>query len=93
MAKDYYDILGVSKSASQDEIKKAFRKLAHKYHPDKSGGDEARFKEMNEAYGTLSDPRKEHSMIASGKHSREGILAVDHLLVAGTSVSMVETGT
>lgn len=58
MAKDYYDILGVSKSASQDEIKKAFRKLAHKYHPDKSGGDEARFKEMNEAYGTLSDPEK-----------------------------------
>ncbi len=58
MAKDYYDILGVSKSASQDEIKKAFRKLAHKHHPDKSGGNEALFKEMNEAYGTLSDPEK-----------------------------------
>ncbi len=58
MAKDYYDILGVSKSASQDEIKKAFRKLAHKHHPDKSGGNEALFKEMNEAYGTLSDPDK-----------------------------------
>jgi molecular chaperone DnaJ len=58
MAKDYYEILGVSKSASQDEIKKAFRKLAHQHHPDKSGGNEALFKEMNEAYGTLSDPEK-----------------------------------
>ncbi|MBP7811641.1 MAG: molecular chaperone DnaJ [Candidatus Moranbacteria bacterium] len=58
MAKDYYDILGVPKSASQDEIKKAFRKLAHQHHPDKSGGNEALFKEINEAYGTLSDPDK-----------------------------------
>jgi molecular chaperone DnaJ len=58
MAKDYYDILGVPRSASQDEIKKAFRKLAHQYHPDKSGGNEALFKEINEAYGTLSDPEK-----------------------------------
>ncbi len=58
MAKNYYDILGVSKNASQDEIKKAFRKLAHKYHPDKEGGDESRFKEMNEAYGVLSDTEK-----------------------------------
>ncbi len=58
MPRDYYDILGVSKSASQDEIKKAFRKLAHKLHPDKSGGDEAKFKELNEAYQALSDPEK-----------------------------------
>lgn len=58
MAKDYYDILGVPRSASQDEIKKAFRKLAHQHHPDKSGGNEALFKEINEAYGTLSDPEK-----------------------------------
>lgn len=58
MAKDYYDILGVSRSASQDEIKKAFRKLAHQHHPDKSGGNEVLFKEINEAYGTLSDPEK-----------------------------------
>lgn len=58
MAKDFYDILGVSKGASEDEIKKAYRKLAHKYHPDKSGGDEAKFKEASEAYGTLSDKDK-----------------------------------
>ena len=58
MSKDYYNILGVSKSASDDEIKKAFRKLAHKYHPDKSGGDEAKFKEINEAYQILSDKQK-----------------------------------
>lgn len=58
MAKDYYEILGVGKSASDDEIKKAYRKLAHKYHPDKSGGDEAKFKEINEAYQVLSDKNK-----------------------------------
>lgn len=58
MAKDFYEILGVSKSASKDEIKKAFHKLAHKYHPDKTGGDEAKFKEVNEAYQVLSDDKK-----------------------------------
>ncbi len=55
--KDYYKILGVSKNASQDEIKKAYRKLAHKYHPDK-GGDEKKFKEINEAYQVLSNKEK-----------------------------------
>ncbi len=55
--KSYYDILGVSKSASQDEIKKAFRKLAQKHHPD-AGGDEEKFKQINEAYAVLSDPKK-----------------------------------
>lgn len=54
---DYYSILGVSKSASQDEIKKAFRKLAMQYHPDK-GGDETKFKQINEAYSVLGDPAK-----------------------------------
>ncbi len=53
----YYDILGVSKTASQDEIKKAYRKLAMKHHPDK-GGDEHKFKEISVAYDTLSDPQK-----------------------------------
>jgi molecular chaperone DnaJ len=58
MAKDYYEILGISKDASDDEIKKAYRKMAHKYHPDKDGGDEEKFKEVNEAYQTLSDKGK-----------------------------------
>src|SRR5665647_2838470 len=58
MAGDYYKILGVSKSASDDEIKKAYRKLAHQHHPDKSGGNEAKFKEINEAYQVLSDKTK-----------------------------------
>lgn len=53
----YYDILGVKRDATQDDIKKAFRKLAAKYHPD-AGGDEAKFKEVSEAYTTLSDPDK-----------------------------------
>ena len=56
--KDYYKILGVKRDASEDEIKKAFRKLAHAYHPDKSGGDEVKFKEANEAYSVLSDKKK-----------------------------------
>ncbi len=58
MKKDYYEILGVDKSASQDEIKKAFRKIAHKYHPDKGSGNEAKFKEASEAYAVLSDEKK-----------------------------------
>ncbi len=56
--RDYYEILGVGKSASDDEIKKAFRKLAVKYHPDKEGGDEPKFKEANEAYEVLKDKQK-----------------------------------
>ncbi len=58
MAKDYYTILEISKGATKDDIKKAFRKLAHLYHPDKQGGDEQKFKEINEAYQILSDDRK-----------------------------------
>ncbi|MCF7820131.1 MAG: molecular chaperone DnaJ [Candidatus Pacebacteria bacterium] len=56
--KDYYKILGLSKEASPAEIKKAFREKAHKYHPDKQGGDEAKFKEINEAYQVLNNPQK-----------------------------------
>src|SRR3989344_9189477 len=58
MAKDYYSILGVEKNASEEEIKKAYRKLAHKYHPDKSGGDDVKFKEINEAYQVLGNKEK-----------------------------------
>src|SRR5688572_19960590 len=58
---NYYAALGVSEKASQDEIKKAFRKLARKYHPDSTGGDkskEAKFKEVNSAYDVLGDAKK-----------------------------------
>jgi len=58
MSKDYYETLGVNKSASKEEIKKAFRVLAHKYHPDKNNGDDKKFKEVNEAYQVLSDDTK-----------------------------------
>lgn len=57
MPKDYYQILGVNKNASQEEIKKAYRKLALKYHPDR-GGDQSKFKEINEAYQILGDSQK-----------------------------------
>lgn len=56
--KDYYSTLGVDSKASQDDIKKAFRKLSMKYHPDKNGGDDTKFKEINEAYSVLSDDEK-----------------------------------
>ncbi len=58
MSKDYYETLGIQKGASKDEIKRAFHKMAHKYHPDKPGGDDAKFKEANEAYQVLSDDAK-----------------------------------
>jgi molecular chaperone DnaJ len=61
MAKDYYEILGVSRDASEADLKKAFRQLAMKYHPDRNLGDKAseeKFKEINEAYSCLSDPAK-----------------------------------
>ncbi len=58
MKKNYYDILGVNKNASQDDIKKAYRSLSKKYHPDKNNGDDSKFKEINEAYDTLGDETK-----------------------------------
>ncbi len=74
MARDYYEVLGVTKGASDDEIKKAFRQQAKKYHPDLHPGDkeaEAKFKEVNEAYSILSDPDKK------AKYDRFGHAGVD----------------
>lgn len=67
MAKNYYDILGVEKKASKDDIKKAFRKLAQKYHPDKSHGDESKFKEITEAYSILMDDKKRREYDSYGQ--------------------------
>jgi curved DNA-binding protein CbpA len=58
MAQDYYSTLGISKTASSEEIKKAYRRLAHEHHPDKGKGDPDKFKQINEAYQILSDPNK-----------------------------------
>ncbi|HCC83871.1 TPA: molecular chaperone DnaJ [Candidatus Uhrbacteria bacterium] len=73
MAKDYYATLGVSKSASADEIKSAFRKLAHQHHPDK-GGKEEKFKEINEAYQALgdADKRKQYDQFGSAAFDGSG---------------------
>ncbi|HWQ99731.1 MAG TPA: DnaJ domain-containing protein, partial [Candidatus Methylomirabilis sp.] len=57
MARDYYEVLGVPKNASQDDVKKAFRKKAHELHPDK-GGDAEAFKRVNEAYQVLGDEKQ-----------------------------------
>ena len=56
--RDYYEVLGVPKGASADEIKKAFRRAAVQHHPDKEGGNEEKFKEINEAYDVLKDAQK-----------------------------------
>ena len=88
MAKrDYYDILGVNKSASKDEIKKAYRTTAFKYHPDKNPGDkvaEEKFKEASEAYSVLSDDKKKtnydqfgHAAFENGGGSGQGFGGFD----------------
>lgn len=61
MGKNYYDILGVSRSASQDDIKKAYREMCKKYHPDRNGGDNSKIKEINEAYEVLGNPDKKRN--------------------------------
>ena len=82
MNKDYYKILGVSKKASESEIKKAYRKLAVKYHPDKNPGDKAaeeKFKEAAEAYDTLgnSDKKRQYDNQGSNAHRFQGFYQGD----------------
>ncbi len=69
--KDFYEILGVSRTASEEEIKQAYRKLAHQHHPDKAGGDEKKFKEINAAYQVLSNRQKRQQYDQFG-HAADG---------------------
>ena len=88
--RDYYDVLGVDKSVSDDDLKKAYRKAAKKYHPDLHPGDaeaEKKFKEVNEAYAVLSDPDKKN------KYDRFGHAGVDsvHASAAVSAEDSVRT--
>ncbi len=97
MARDYYDVLGVNKNASQDEIKKAFRKKARQYHPDVNRDNpeeaEKNFKEVNEAYEVLSDDTKKaqydqygHDAFTAGGGNSAGGLTCSAAVVAEVNV-------
>jgi molecular chaperone DnaJ len=81
-AKDYYQILGVARNASKEDIKKAYRHLAHKFHPDKSGGSEDKFKEINEAYHVLADETKRAEYDRYGR-----VFSGNAVLISATSMS------
>ena len=93
--RDYYEVLGVSKTASEDEIKKAFRKAAVKYHPDKEGGDEEKFKEVNEAYEVLKDKQNDSDTtnlaMPVSAELRAVVLAAIHLKALAVLVQKVST--
>ncbi|WP_369217024.1 DnaJ domain-containing protein, partial [Streptomyces flavofungini] len=86
MAQDFYEVLGVSRTASQDEIQQAYRKLARKYHPDvnKDPGAEERFKDLNEAYSALSDPKTRARYDRFGEDFRKIPEDFDERVAAGT---------
>src|SRR3989344_2540594 len=67
MPKDYYEILGVDRNASEGDIKRAYRKLAHQHHPDKNGGSDKKFKEINEAYQVLGNKEKKEQYDRFGR--------------------------
>src|SRR2546429_9482209 len=78
--RDYYEVLGVGRSATSEELKRAYRKLALQYHPDRNNGDpqaEARFKEINEAYEVLSDQSKRQRYDTFGHAGTQGIPGYD----------------
>ena len=81
MGKDYYKILGISKGASEDDVRKAYRKMALKFHPDKnkSAGAEEKFKEIAEAYEVLSDKRKRDIYDKYGEEGLKGQLMIYHI--------------
>lgn len=85
MARDYYEVLGVSRSASQDEIQQAYRKLARRHHPDvnKDPGAEERFKDLNEAYSVLSDPKTRARYDRFGEDFRQIPEDYDERVAAG----------
>jgi curved DNA-binding protein len=97
MAEDYYQILGVNRDASPEEMKKAYRKLAQKYHPDKAKGDkrqaEEQFKKVSEAYAVLSNPEKRKaydefgSQAFQAKYSQEDIFKVSISAKSSTPAS------
>ena len=99
MPKDPYDILGIDKNASQEDVKKAFRKLAHKYHPDKPEGDEEKFKEINAAYQILGkeENRKKYDQFGSaafqgGAGGPGGFGGFDFSGFAGQGMNMDDLG-
>src|SRR3989344_4805117 len=67
MPKDYYEILGIPKTATEEEVKRAYRRLAHQHHPDKNGGDDKKFKEINGAYQILGNKEKKEQYDRFGR--------------------------
>ena len=88
MGKDYYKVLGVARGASEDEIKKSYRKLALKYHPDKNQapGAEEKFKQIGEAYDVLSDPKKKQIYDQYGEDGLKGGMGTPRGNTGGTYV-------